>query len=200
MDLKTILGIIAACLAAGSAFLYIRDIFRGNTKPHIYTWLIWAIVTVIGFLGQWFGGGGAGSWATGVTAIYTVFVFFLSLRYGTPDITNFDKVCLALALISIVPWLLTQNILLSVVLATFTDVIGFLPTMRKTWRAPKSESLGSMYFDALKHSLSILSLQRYSLVTWLYPAGVLFAKIVIISEITLQRWRLKTTDAPTLAS
>jgi hypothetical protein len=192
VDLKVIIGIIAACLATGSAFLYIRDIFRGNTKPHIYTWLIWAIVIVIGFLGQWYGGGGAGSWATGVTAIYTIFVFFLALRYGTPDITNFDKICLTLALISIVPWLLTHNLLLSVILATFTDVIGFLPTIRKTWHAPRSESLGSMYFDALKHSLSIASLKQYSLITWLYPAGVLFAKIVIISEIWLRRSTLRT--------
>ncbi len=191
MNLKIILGLIAALFALGSAFLYIRDIFRGNTKPHIYTWLIWAILTIIGFLGQLHGGGGPGAWATGVTSIYTVFVFFLSFRYGTPDITNFDKICLTLAVISIVPWLLTQNVLLSVILATFTDIIGFLPTMRKTWNAPRSESLGSMYFDALKHGLSIVSLQRYSLITWFYPAGVLFAKIVIIAEIKFRRSKLK---------
>lgn len=191
MDLKIILGTVAALFAAGSAFLYIRDIFQGNTKPHIYTWLIWAILTIIGFLGQLHGGGGPGAWATGVTSIYTVFVFLLSFRYGTSDITNFDKVCLALAMVSIIPWVLTQNVLLSVILATLTDILGFLPTMRKTWHAPRSESLGSMYFDALKHTLSIASLQRYSLITWFYPAGVLFAKIVIIAEITLRRSQLK---------
>jgi hypothetical protein len=194
MDFKVVLGIIAALLAAGSAYLYIRDIFRGNTKPHIYTWLIWAIVTVIGFLGQWVSGGGAGSWATGVTAIYTVVVFLLALRYGTTDITTFDKVCLALALISIAPWLLTRNILWSVILATFTDVVGFLPTIRKTWNASRSESLGSMYFDATKHALSIVSLQTYSLTTWLYPAGVLAAKIIIIVEIIFLRSTRKTLE------
>jgi len=52
MEVKIILGVVAALLAAGSAFLYIRDIYRGNTKPHVYTWLIWAIVTVIGFFGS----------------------------------------------------------------------------------------------------------------------------------------------------
>lgn len=191
MDFKIILGVIAALFAASSAYLYIRDIFRGNTKPHIYTWFIWAILTIIGFFGQLHGGGGAGSWATGVTSVYAVFVFLLSFRYGTSDITNFDKLCLVLAILSIVPWLLTQNILLSVILATFTDIIGFLPTMRKTWNAPRSESLGSMYFDALKHSLSILSLQRYSLITWLYPAGVLLAKVVIIVEINFRRYKHK---------
>jgi hypothetical protein len=191
VDLKIVLGTVAALLAAGSAYLYIRDIFRGNTKPHIYTWLIWAILTIIGFLGQLHGGGGPGAWATGVTSIYTVFVLLLSFRYGTSDITNFDKVCLALSVVSIIPWILTQNVLLSVILATLTDILGFLPTMRKTWNAPKSESLGSMYFDALKHGLSIASLERYSLITWLYPAGVLFAKIVIIAEINFRRATLK---------
>ena len=187
MDLKIIIGVIAALLAVASTCTYIRDIFRGNTKPHVYTWLIWAIVTIIAFLGQWVSGGGPGAWATGVTAVFTVVILLLALRYGTTDITNFDKVCLVLALVSILPWLLIQNILWSVILATFTDVIGFLPTIRKTWHAPRSESLSSMFFDAAKHGLSIGSLQTYSLATWLYPAGVLGAKLVIIGEILIRR-------------
>lgn len=191
MSIKIFLGLVAALMAASSAYVYVRDIFRGNTKPHIYTWLIWSIVTTIGFLGQWVSGGGAGAWATGVTAVYTIGVFFLALRYGTPDINNFDKVCLGLALIAILPWLLVKNLLLSVILATFTDIVAFLPTIRKTWQAPRSESLGSMFFDAAKHSLSIASLQSYSLTTWLYPLGVLGAKIVIITEIIFRRLRLK---------
>lgn len=191
IDFKIILGFVAALMATSSAYLYTRDIFRGNTKPHIYTWLIWAILTIIGFLGQLHGGGGPGSWATGVTSIFTLFILALSFRYGTPDITHFDKICLVLALLSMIPWLLTQNAVLSVVLATLTDIVGFLPTMRKTWHAPKSESLGSMYADTLKHGLSLVSLQNYSLLTWFYPAGVLFAKVVIITEILYRKSQLK---------
>lgn len=192
MDIKVILGIIAALLALGSAYLYIKDIFAGNTKPHVYTWLIWTILTIIGFIGQVKGGGGPGSWATGVTALYCIYVLVLSFRYGTTDITLFDKICLVLAIVSIIPWILTNNLLLSVILATLTDIIGFLPTMRKTWHAPKSESLGSMYFDAFKHGLSIISLSQYSLLTWLYPAGILIAKIIIILEITFRRKVLRS--------
>lgn len=191
MDLKIVFGLAAALLATGSTYLYVRDIFRGNTKPHIYTWIIWTILTLIGFLGQLLGGAGPGAWATGVTSLFCVLILMLAFKYGTPDINNFDKLCLILALISIIPWLLTKNAVLSVILATLTDVIGFLPTMRKTWHAPKSESLGSMYLDALKHGLSIASIQRYSLLTWFYPAGVLFAKIVIIAEIKIRRPKVK---------
>ncbi|MSU60667.1 MAG: hypothetical protein EXS52_01990 [Candidatus Staskawiczbacteria bacterium] len=189
MDIKTILGIIAALLALFSSYLYIRDIFKGNTKPHTYTWLIWSIVTTIAFLGQWVSGGGAGSWATGVAAIVTIGTLLLSLKgnYGTKDITNFDKICLVLAIISILPWLLVKSVLWSVILATLIDLIAFFPTMRKTWHAPKSESLGSMYVDAVKHALSMFSMGRYSVITLIYPLSVLITKFIIIGEIVFLR-------------
>lgn len=189
MDIKIILGAIAALLAIFSSYLYIRDIFRGNTKPHTYTWLIWSIVTTITFFGQWVSGGGPGSWATGVSAIVTILTLILSLRggYGTKDITNFDKVCLVLALVAILPWLLAKSVLWSVILATLIDLIAFFPTMRKTWHAPHSESLGSMYVDAIKHSFSMFSMGSYSLINLIYPASVLLTKFVIVGEIVFLR-------------
>lgn len=59
--------------------------------------------------------------------------------------------------------------------------------MRKTWHAPKSESLGSMYVDAVKHALSTVSMGRYSLITLVYPLAVLATKLVIIGEIVWLR-------------
>lgn len=184
-----ILGTVAVFLALFSSSLYIRDIFRGNTKPHIYTWLIWSIVTSIAFLGQWVSGGGPGAWATGVTTLVTVFILLLSLKggYGTKDITHFDKICLVLAIASILPWVLTKSVLWSVIFATLIDLIAFIPTMRKTWHAPHSESLGSIYVDALKHSLSIFSMGSYTFLNWMYPASVLTANFIIITEIELRR-------------
>ncbi len=196
MELKVIFGIIAAALALLSSCLYIRDIFRGNTKPHTYTWLIWAIVTTIVFFGQVVSGGGPGSWATGVAAVVTTFTLLLSLKggYGTKDITNFDKMCLVLAILAILPWLLVKSVLWSVLLATFIDLIAFFPTMRKTWHAPKSESLGSMYADSVKHALSTFSMGTYSLVTLVYPISVLATKFVIIVEIVYLRHFKKKLD------
>ena len=193
MDIKVIFGAVAALLALISSVLYIKDIFRGNTKPHTYTWLIWSIVTTIAFLGQWVSGGGPGSWATGVAALVTILTLIISLwgGYGTKDITNFDKMCLVLALAAILPWLLVKSVLWSVVLATLIDLIAFFPTMRKTWHAPRSESLGSMYVDAIKHSLSMFSMNSYSLINLIYPASVLITKFVIIGEIEFLRKRKK---------
>lgn len=153
----------------------------------MYTWLIWSIVTVIAFLGQRVSDSGPGSWATGVAALVTIWTFFLSFKYGTKDVTRFDVVCLVLAILSILPWLLIKSVLWSVILATLIDLIAFFPTMRKTWHAPRSESLGSMYVDAVKHALSIFSMSTYSLVNWIYPLSVLLTKFIIIGEIVFLR-------------
>lgn len=189
MELKVVLGAVAAGLALFSSYLYIKDIFRGNTKPHTYTWLIWSIVTTIAFFGQVVSGGGPGSWATGVAAVVTILTLLISLKgnYGTKDITKLDTVCLVLAILAILPWLLIKNVLWSVLLATFIDLIAFVPTMRKTWHAPKSESLGSMWADAIKHALSMYSMGTYSLITLVYPLSILLTKFVIIGEIVFLR-------------
>jgi len=124
-----------------------------------------------------------------VAAIVTILTLIISLKggYGTKDITNFDKICLILALVAILPWLLVKSVLWSVILATLIDLIAFFPTMRKTWHAPRSESLGSMYVDAVKHSLSIFSMGSYSLINVIYPASVLITKFIIIGEIEFLR-------------
>lgn len=38
------LALIAVALAFVSYSFYIRDIFAGRTKPHAFTWGIWAVL------------------------------------------------------------------------------------------------------------------------------------------------------------
>ena len=77
--MKELIGFVAAVLAIISHIPYILDILRGKTKPHLYTWIIWAIVTVLAciYYPMASRGGGAGSWTTGVTL--TVYNNYASL-------------------------------------------------------------------------------------------------------------------------
>ena len=54
LEYKTILGIIAVIIALAGYVPYFRDIFRGKTKPHAFSWLVWASLTGIAFFGQIF--------------------------------------------------------------------------------------------------------------------------------------------------
>ena len=187
--MKEILGALAVLLAVVQAVPYIRDILRGKTRPHLYTYLIWSIVTAIAFFGQVVAGGGPGAWTTGVMAVLTIVVLCLCFKYGTDDITLLDGIFLIGAAVAIVPWWLTNDPLYSVVLATIIDVLAFFPTIRKTFRDPGSETLISFVLNLVRHPLSIVALTTLSVTTVIYPASLFVMNGLLVAVILLRRKR-----------
>jgi len=82
MEYKIIFGSIAVGLSFIQYFPYIRDILRGTTKPHAFSWFVWGLPALIVFAAQALKGGGAGAWATGVTALLCTLIFVMSLSRG----------------------------------------------------------------------------------------------------------------------
>ncbi len=169
-DLKTTISIITVILTFVGYFPYIRDTLKGKTTPHIYTWFIWALVTAIAFGLQVQAGAGVGSWVTASIVIACFSVFLLGLQSGKKDITKLDTLFLILSFIALFLWLIAKQPVLSVILVSLTDMLGFIPTIRKSWNKPHSETLFLYELNTFRHGLSILALQQYSIVTWLYPA------------------------------
>lgn len=103
--MKELIGFVTVVLAFIAIAPYIYDIFRNKTKPHVFTWVIWAIVTILAFFGQWQKGGGPGSWTTGVTGILTIFIALISLKKGSKDITKLDIVMFCTQSVTVFPFL-----------------------------------------------------------------------------------------------
>ena len=156
--MKEFIGLVTVALAFIGLIPYIIDIFRNKTKPHIFTWVVWALVTFLAFLAQWQKGAGAGSWTTGVTGILTIFIAIISFKKGSRDITSSDKVIFITALIAIIPWFLTKDPTFSVIILTIINSLAFIPTFRKTIKDPKSETFSSYVIHFIRHSLSITAL------------------------------------------
>lgn len=191
MDLKVTLALVGIGFEVVSSLLYYRDIFRGKTKPHLFTFLVWSIVTTVAFLGQLAGGGEAGSWITGASALMIISVVPLCFWFGTKDITRTDTFFLVAALLSIVPWILTKDPLWSVILATLIDALAMFPTLRKTWRDPTSESLPAWIAAEAKILCGIAALAIYTPLTWIYPVQALTMNGILIAIILLGRHRTR---------
>src|SRR6516162_11100816 len=70
---------------------YIRSIQQGRTKPHVFSWFIWASGTFVVFLAQLAGGGGLGAWPIGVSGLITAYIAILAYRKRTDrSITTSD--------------------------------------------------------------------------------------------------------------
>lgn len=164
---------------------YLRDTFTGKTTPHIYTWFIWGLVTAIAYALQVSDGAGVGSWVTLVVAIISFIIFGVGLINGKRDITRSDTVFFILSFIALYFWLIAKQPILSILLVSTIDMLGFIPTIRKSWHKPRSETLFTYQLNAFRHGLSFFALQNYTIITWLYPitwslANFLFSLMLII--------------------
>lgn len=183
---KTSIGIIAVILTFAGYVPYLRDICASKTKPHLYSWFLWGFVTTIVFALQLSGGAGVGAFVTLAAASMCFVVILLGRKYGsTSEVTSSDKIFLVLAFIALGMWVFAKQPLLSTVLATTIDLLGFAPTIRKSWKEPFSETLSFYYLNTLRFGLALYSLERYTIITALYPftwllANSLFALLLIL--------------------
>src|SRR3989344_3037603 len=135
-DYHVVLGIVAVLLVFAGYGLYFRSLFKDGTKPHPFTWFLFAVVDGTVFIAQVWNGGGPGAWATGAGTLLSSVVFLLALQRGEKRITRIDWACLIIVLVGIVGWVATSNALLAVALASACDAIAKVPTFRKSYLRP----------------------------------------------------------------
>lgn len=187
---KTAISSIAIALTFLGYLPYFRDILREKTRPHIFSWLIWGIVTTIIFALQVSAGAGFGAYVTLAVAAISLAIFLMSLKNGNRDIKKLDVVFLILALLSIPLWLVVEQPVLSIVLLSTIDMLGFVPTIRKSWNDPYSETLALYVITTVRHAFSILSLLEYNIITMLFPLTWIFANAGFAVLLILRRKKL----------
>jgi RsiW-degrading membrane proteinase PrsW (M82 family) len=170
LEVKEIIGVLAILVGLASFYPYIRSILRGETKPHLFSFIIWGIISVVVFAAQLADGGGMGAWATGASGLFCIMVAILSYqRLEEIEITRSDWVFFITSLCAIPLWLVMQSPLGSVILLTFIDVVAFFPTIRKTFDKPDEENLPGHVMGAVSCALSLFALGHYSIITVLHP-------------------------------
>ena len=170
---KQILSAIAIALTFVAYIPYLRDIVRGTTRPHVFSWVIWGATTVIVFFAQLDAKGGVGAWPIGVSGSITLVVAVLAyLKRADVGTTRADWVFFIAALSSLPLWYLTSDPLWAVVVLTVVDLLGFGPTIRKVMEDPHSESIPFFAMFAVRNGLVVIALEEYSWATVLFPAAV----------------------------
>jgi len=191
-DSKTIIGIVAIVLTFVGYTPYIRDVFTSKTRPHVFSWFIWGIVTSIIFALQQSAGAGLGSYVTLIVALVSFLIFVRGLKNGNKSIKRIDVVFLGLALLAIPLWLIVKQPVLSIILLSSIDMLGFAPTIRKSWHDPFSETLSLYVITTFRHALSILALVELNIVTWLFPgtwvvANAFFAIMLMVRRKAIRK-------------
>jgi len=192
METKLLFGILSSILAVICFIPYLKDIFKKRTEPHMYSWLIWTILQTVGVLAQLKEGAGYGAWALAIGALFCFSIFLLSFKYGTKNISRFDGLCLVASLVAIVIYITISNPVYAIILVAIVDFIGFLPTFRKGFEEPHTETVSTFIMSAIANGLSILALQHYNVTTVLYIASLFVTNTIFALMILLRRRFLKS--------
>lgn len=193
METKEAIAIIAAVLAIIGNVPYLIDVLKQKAKPHPYTWLVWSIVSGVTFFGALAKGAGVGAIPTGAAEIFTIIIFFFSLRYGFKNIVRRDTYFLIIALLGLIPWAITKDPTISVIIVVTIDFIAFMPTLGKTWKRPETETPLLYSMNVSRHVLTLFSLQAYNVATVLHSI-VMIVMNTIMTGIIFWRKRQKARE------
>lgn len=190
IDYKWVLAGIAALISICNFSYYVVGILKGKTKPHMYTWLIWSVVAFTVAAGQIVDGAGAGAMVAVIAVLNCLIVAFLSISRGSKDITKSDKLCLFICAVALVLWPITNSPLWSILIVTIIDLIGYIPTIRKSYNAPHEESIYIFSIFVVTCSLGLLALHNYTLITMVYLIAMNVANTFMVTILLIRRKQL----------
>ena len=170
---------------------YFRSIFAGTTRPHVFSWVVWGTNTSVAFVATLSAGGGAGAWAVGFSAAITLAVAGLAwARRADVHITRVDWLFFLAGLAAIPLWFVASDPLWAIVLVTAVELLGFGPTMRKSWHQPWSEPVSFLVILIVRNALVIAALEQRTLTTVLFPAAMAAACVVLAAILAGRRQAL----------
>lgn len=187
MDRYSLFAFLASILAIIGYFPYIRDIRAGKTKPHMFSWFVWTLMTGIYLFAQLSDGAGIGALTMGVTTLMSLYIIIISIRKSERTIKLVDWISFIISLIALVSWILVKTPLYAVILIVIADIAAFMPTFRKSYNNPNSETVETFAIAALKHVLSIFSLQSITFISSFYTFYLIFINTVFVSMLIIRR-------------
>lgn len=189
LELLVFAAAIASLLAAG---LYIRAMIKGKARPNRVTWLMWSIAPFIATAAEIYSGV---TWAvipvfmTGFAPFLIFCASFFTKAYWR--LSKFDYFCGGVSALALVLWVVTMEPILSIILAIAADAIASIPTLKKAWRNPETESVWPFLTGIFNAVAALLVAVTWSFNEVSFPLYLLGLNILLVLVVHRIRTPLK---------
>jgi hypothetical protein len=166
------LAIVAGIFLITGYVPYIYEVFRGTDIPSRMSWLIWSLSTAIILIGVRETGTIEAIWVPIADAVGCFAIFILSFRYGTGGWGRADKISLAIVAASLLIWWYTGDALIALVMNLLIYVSGYISTIAKAIKRPRSESVVAWSIFLVGVILNLIAVMigtDEGFAVWLYP-------------------------------
>jgi hypothetical protein len=192
------LVILGAAVNLYGSAIYIRDILRGQTKPNLVTWILWALAPLVASAAALYAGNRWVVLPTFMVGFCPVLVIIAALikKNAIWKPTIFDYVCGGLSFLAFILLMVTKNADIAIVFAISSDLLAGLPTIKKAWQFPETES-GITYTAALFNILtSFTVLKTYNFSELAFPVYSIFMNGSLSFSVYRKRFLKKICGEP----
>lgn len=186
---------LGAVIGLLGAVLYARNTARGTNQPNRMTFLLWALAPLLGFGVQMRLGVGPVALMTLVIGVGPLIILLASYSKTASGwrLGPFDYACGSLSAIGLGVWLTTGSGGASILLFVAADLLAGLPTVRKAWLAPQSESASLFAAGFINACITLAALDELSVEAAAFP---LYAFVMTGLMLTLVKGRPGRTPVP----
>ena len=169
MDYHFLLGILAGSCSVVAITYYVRSILQKETKPNRASWIIWSITNTI-LLVSYFSVGARSTIFLPIVYFFNgLIVLMFSFRYGISSLSKLDYFSIFVAGFSLFVWFITKTPLTALLMNLLMDSAGYLPTIKKSYFDPFSESRVAWFFIFLGSCFNLLAINNFSFGIVIYP-------------------------------
>lgn len=184
-------AVLAALITVAGNVAYSRDTVRGRTQPNRVTWSLWALAPMIAFaaeLAQHAGLDALLTFAVGFGPLLVVIASFVDPK-AYARLTAADIACGVLSLAALIGWALTRSGDVAIALSLLSDLMAAIPTLRKAYRDPQSESASAFVADMIGAALTLLTIPaaRWGFTAAAFPAYILIMATTLSALILIPR-------------
>jgi hypothetical protein len=176
--------IIAILLRFLAGANYLIATWRGTVKPNPITWLFWGLAPLVAFAAQVQGSIEPSDWVSLALGLGPLLIFAVSIGRGSRwRISVFDILCGASAMVGIVLWQVTTDPLIAIMFGILADILGGIPTLRKSYSAPYSEKALPYFLSIMSMVITLLTLKDWDILTFSFPLYILLINVVLFTLI-----------------
>jgi hypothetical protein len=172
---------LAAALSVVGAYGYIGDTLRGSTSPNRVTWSLWGVEGVLAFTVEIQQHVGLASLMTLMLGLVPCAVVVASFRNpnGVWKLGAFDAVCGAVSVSGLIFWAFINQPTVALFSFVLADQMAALPTIRKSWLAPSSETPWLFFLGSANCAITLLTLTKLTTAGALFPGCILVADLIM---------------------
>src|SRR3989339_846145 len=116
----------------------------------------------------------------GSFVIQSLIAYFFYFKNAYWKLTAFDFICGIFALISLVLYIFTHNLEISIIFVILSDGLAAIPTIVKSWKFPETETAAVYLAGIFAQTLALLIIKN-----WVFSIYVLNVYFIVINIIII---------------